>query len=361
MKWLALWSWILLAVGGLAVGSQAAGLPPGASVVYGISESGEGTRVTALYAQEVASGSRRELYRDGDEANRILIRIAASGILGAGRASPPGDVYFLMGPTRVSDLSACTDALCRLRIGTEGEQMAPERLFPVPLCFSDESPYGLWNRAPNFAVSADGQRFAVPAMRVGETRLERTSIRVLSADGEEVWRIPLEDERLHVADLAWSPNGAQLAYIVMPYGDEHTLDEALLPKAGVYVADVEDRTTRLLYPCFANTLAWGPGSEEITVAARIGDFWSTKCEGQVIAVPSGQKRRQFSLRGYVTALAYSEEGTHLVVQARCENEDQLWIYPTTEGWGEPLETEVPEGGVLALLGWARLAAGAGGP
>ena len=361
VKWPALCSWVLLAVAVFAGGGQAAGLPPGSSVVYGISESGEGTPVTALYAQEVASGSRRELYRDRDEGNRILIRIAASGILGAGRAAPPGDVYFLMGPTRVSDLNACTDALCRLRIGAEGQQMAPERLFPVPLCFSDASPYGLWNRAPNFAVSVDGRRFAVPAMRVGETRLERTSIRVLSADGEEVWRVPLEDEMLYVADLAWSPNGAQLAYIVMPYGDVHTLDEALLPKAGVYLADVEGRTTRLLYQCFADTLAWGPGSEEITVAARIGDFWSTKCEGQVIAVPSGQKQRQFSLRGYVTALAYSEEATHLVVQARYENEDQLWIYPTTDGWGEPLRMEMPEGGVLALLGWARLAEGASGP
>ena len=246
MKWLAMWSWILLAVAGVVGGSQAAGLPPGASVVYGISERGEGTPVTALYAQEVTSGSRRELYRDQDEANRILIRIAASGILGAGRATPPGEVYFLMGPTRVSDMSACTDALCRLQIRAEGEPMAPERLFPVPFCFSDASPYGLWNRAPNFAVSADGVHFAVPAMRVGETRLERTSIRVLSIDGEEVWRIPLEDERLHVADLAWSPNGARLAYIVMPYGDEHTLDEALLRSAAVFLVDIYSSTAQLL-------------------------------------------------------------------------------------------------------------------
>jgi hypothetical protein len=361
MKWVARCSWVLAAVAVFASGGQAAVLPPGASVVYGISERGEGAPVTALYVQEVASGSRREIYRDHGEANRILIKIASSGILGAGRAAPPGEVYFLMGPTRVSDLRACTDALCRLEIRAEGEPMAPERLFPVPFCFSDASPYGLWNRAPNFAVSADGRRFAVPAMRVGETRLERTSIRVLSATGEEVWRIPLEDEMLYVADLAWSPNGDQLAYIVMPYSDEHTLDEALLPKAGVYLADVEGRTTRLLYQCFASTLAWGPGSEEITVAAHMGDVWSTECEGHVIVVPSGEKRRQFSLRGYVTALAYSEEATHLAAQARYENEDRIWIYPTAGGWGEPLRMEIPEGGVLALLGWARLGEGASGP
>ena len=335
------------------VADGATGSPaPGTGLVYAITKSSETPPSTAIYLHDISSGARKEVYRDAEEKKRVLTRIAGVDIIHSGRAVPPGEVYLIMGAPTVTEPAACSDALNRLRI-TDGEQRAdPEPLFPLPLCFSYASAYGLWNRAPIFAVSPGAERVALPALRAGETKFERLSIRVLSAAGQEMWRIPLDDQWLDVADLTWSPDGKSLAYIVMPQGDEHTLDEALLPKAGVYLADTEKQTTRFLYHCYADALAWGPKPDRITVAARTGDIWGTGYVIRVLALPSGKKIEEFSARGPVYALAYSHDKKWLAVQVRKESQQQIWLYPASDGWGRLLQEFPREEGWLALLGWA---------
>ena len=215
----------------------------GMSLVYAITEAAAGPRTTTVYLHAADSGERRTLYDDASDENRILLRIAASDVVGAARTAPPGDVYLIMGEASMGDLSMGADALCRLRVAEAGEEQAPaEPILVIPLCFSDASPYGLWNRAPIFAVSPGAKRFALYALRAGDVRFAGPAIRVLAADGTEEWRIMLDDPALYVADLAWSPDGRFLAYAVMPQGDEHTLDDALLSKAGLYLADLDVRT-----------------------------------------------------------------------------------------------------------------------
>jgi hypothetical protein len=185
-------------------------------------------------------------------------------------------------------------------------------------------------------------------------RLERPAIRVLAASGEEQWQIALDSDALYAADLAFSPDGRLLAYLVMPHGDGHTLDEALLPKAGLYLADLAGRSTRFLHPCFGDAIAWGPGATEITIAARSGDFWSTRYVGLVVRLSDGQKMSEFSLPGAVAVVAYSEDAQWLAVQAQRQGDQGIWIYARSAGWGHQLDLGAEKGSGLALLGWARL-------
>jgi len=225
---------------------------------------------TSIFLYDIATESRRRLYADSpahpDGGPRVILKMAGSDIVGAGRTVSGRDVYVMMGPATADPAGDCADTFSRLQLA--GDAMKWEPLFLVPLCFSDASPYGLWNRAPIFAVDPIQGRVALSAMRVGEMRLETPSIRVLSATGEEEWQFPLPGRRFHVTDLTWSPNGKHLAYAVLPEGDEHTLDESQLPVAGVYLADIAARTTRLIYRCYADALVWGPQPGEITIAAR---------------------------------------------------------------------------------------------
>jgi Tol biopolymer transport system component len=325
----------------------------GMGLVYAITEVTAEPRTTTIYLHAADSGERRTLYRDASDENRILARIASSDVLGAARAVPPMDVYLIMGEASMGDLSMGADALCRLRIPEAGEeQAAPEPILVIPLCFSDASPYGLWNRAPVFAVSPKAERVALCALRAGDVRFARPAIRVLGSDGTEGWRILLDDRDLYVADLAWSPDGRWLAYAVMPQGDEHTLDDAQLPKAGLYLADLEARTTRLIHRCYADAVAWGPGPDRVTVAARANDFWSQRYVAQVLAVPSGEKVEEFSLPSRVSSATYSSDGKWLAVQAASGDSQQIWLYPSTEGWGQLFHEVRTESGRLSLLGWA---------
>jgi hypothetical protein len=345
---------LCLLVCGLAAGQE--NPPAGLQVVYALTATTQKQMLSAIYAYEPASGLRSLLYRDTPEGSRLLLKMGGSDLQGVARAIPPGDVYAVMGPTTAPGGATPSDAVSRIRLGGEATKPAtPERVFPLPLCFSLASAYGLWNRAPVFAVSPDATRFAVYALRVGEVRLDRPTIRLLSASGAEEWRIPLDHPDLYVADLAFSPDGGSLAYSVMPQGDEHTLDEALLPKAGVYLADIPARTTRQLYPGFVDAVAWGPRPDQITAAARVGDFWSTRYIGLVLALPLGRKVREFSLRGAVTALAYSDDGEWLAVAAHYQRAERIWIYPVSGGWGQQAKIEPQSGERIALLGWARLA------
>jgi len=324
----------------------------GMGLVYAITEAAAGPRTTTVYLHAADSGERRTLYRDASDENRILLRIAASDVVGAARTVPPGDVYLIMGEASMGDLSMGADALCRLRVAAAGEEQAPpEPILVIPLCFSDASPYGLWNRAPIFAVSPGAKRVALYALRAGDVRFAGPAIRVLAADGTEEWRIMLDDPALYVADLAWSPDGRFLAYTVMPQGDEHTLDDALLPKAGLYLADLDVRTTWLVHRCYADAVAWGPSPDRVTVAARANDFWSQRYVAQVVSARSGERIEEFSLPSRVSAAAYSSDGKWLAVQAASGDSQQIWLYPSTEGWGQLFHEVAAESGRLSLLGW----------
>ena len=343
---------LMLLLCATAMAADEAAPPAGLDVVYAVSTLGKAP-VTAIYAAE-ATGLRRLLYRDSSDANQVILKIAGSDVLGAGRAAPPKDVHVVMGPAVAPVNPSYTDAICRLRFPEEpGKQAAPEKVLSLALSFSEQSPYLLWNRAPIFAVSADGSKFAVYALRVGEEALERPTIRVIPTAGEE-WQIPLPSQSLYVADLAFSPDGKLLAYSVLPQGDEHTLDTAQLPIAGLYLADAAARTARLVFPGYIDAVAWGPRPEQVTVAARMGDFWSTKYAAFVINVPSGRKVREFSLRGAVSALAYSDDARWLAAQTLNQTQ-QVWVYPVSGGWGRPFPLPTETGGRIALLGWARLA------
>ena len=139
----------------------------------------------------------------------------------------------------------------------------------------------------------------------------------------------------------------------MPLGDEHTLDEALLPLAGLYLADLSSRATRLLHHCYADLIAWGAAQDRITVAARLGDFWGAGHIAQVFALPSGQKVEELSLPGWISALCYSDDQQWLAFQTTKDRRCQVWIQPSAEGWPR-LAFELPaDEGSLALLGWAR--------
>lgn len=330
--------------------------PPGLAFVYAVTTSGGQAPVTSIYVQEVSTGQRRLLYRDTQEANRALLKIGGSDLVGAGRAVPGRGVYVLMGPATAPDPSAHLDVMSRLPIaGDLAREAVPERVFPLPLSFSLASPYGLWNRAPAFAVSPDGSRFALSVLRVGASVLPRPTVRILGSSGEEEWRIPLESADLYVSDLAFSPDSSLLAYCVLPLGDEHTLDKAMLPKAGVYLADTSAHTTRFLYPGFADAIAWGPKPEQITVSLRVGDIWSTRHVGVVLRAASGQKVKELSLRGGVSAIAWSGDGRWLAAQTLYQDRQQVWIYHVSVGWGQPVKLEVQAGERLCLLGWAEVA------
>jgi len=342
---------IAVACAGLA---DAAQVDPGLHLVYAVTRTSEGLPSTTLYTHALSSGERRSFYHDKSEQKRILVKIAGSDVLGAARAIPPRDVYVMMGPASVEQAAVCADTLTRLRIPAGEEEASYEPLFVVPLCFSDASPYGLWNRAPIFAVGGRAERVALPALRVGETKLEGPTVRVLSGQGTEEWQIPLRHRELYVADLAWSPDGATLAYLVMPIGDVHTLDEALLPMAGIYVARASEKTSRQLYHCYGDALVWGPKPNRLTVAARTGDVWGTGSVIRVIQLPAGRRTEEFSVPGRVSAIAYSEDNQWLVVQTRDDHAQQLWLYASEGGYGRLFCNVSQEEGRLALLGWAQL-------
>jgi len=307
---------------------------------------------TVLFLYDIATQSRTDFYVDSSVDQRVIVKIAGSDIVGAARAVRERDIYVMMGPATVDPAGACSDTLSRLRLAGGDSKWEP--IFPVPLCFSDASPYGLWNRAPIFAIDQSQGRVALPALRVGETRLESPSIRVLSATGVEEWQFPLPGRSFYITDLAWSPNGKHLAYAVLPEGDEHTLDESQLPSAGIYLADIGTQTTRLIYHCFADALAWGPQPGQITIAARPKDIWGPASVIRVISVPDGKKVEEFSAPAAIQALTYTDDAQWLAVQSVVAGGQVISLFPATGGWGRQVY-ELPAGqGRLSLLGWVRV-------
>jgi len=314
---------------------------------------------TSLFLYDIATSSRAQIHEDATEGRRILVKMGGSDIVGAGRAAREREIYVMMGPATVDSALACSDTLSRVRPAAGEPKWEP--IFFVPLCFSDASPYGLWNRAPIFAVDQSEGRVALPALRVGETKLERPSIRVLSATGVEEWQIPLPGRWFHVTDLAWSPDGKQLAYAVLPEGDVHTLDESQLPNAGLYLADIETRTTRLVYHCYVDALAWGPKAGQLSIAARPRDIWDRANVVRVITVPDGKKVEEFSALAAIQALAYTDDGQWLAVQSVVEGGQAIWLYPAAGGWGRQVYNLPAGEGRLSLLGWVRIGEGVSEP
>jgi hypothetical protein len=350
---------LLLAVLALALcvlpaAAKEAELPPDFQLAIAITDPTASPPATALYALDPLTGERRGIYRDAaDAAESILVRIAGSDVLHAARSAPPRDLYAMRGPAWVESPAACRDTLSRLRLGESTPSWEP--LLLVPLCFSDASPYGLWNRAPIFAVSPDGRRVAFPALRVGEEQLPRLTIRVLSLAGGEERRIALPEQGwFTVNDLAWSPDGTQLAYAVLPEGDEHTLDESLLPKAGVYLADVDRELSIPLHPCYPEALDWSPVAGTITVAVRPRGIWDAANVLRVIDPAEGARREEISAQGFVRALAYSDDGAWLAVQSATPEGQRIFIYPAQEGFAREVFLLPASEGRLALLGWLRL-------
>jgi hypothetical protein len=326
--------------------------PAGLDIAYAVTTMGT-VPVTAVYALEPKSGLRRLLFRDTDETNRIILKSGGSDIAGAGRTAAPKDVYVLTGPAVAPELPAQMDAISRLRFPDEaGKQAAPERVIPLSLSFGDTSAYHLWNRAPVFALSADAGVFAVCVTRIGETRLGKPTIRVISPAGAE-WRVALPGSDLYVSDLAFSPDAKLLAYSAMPMGDEHTLDRSRLPLAGLYMADLAAQTTKLLYSGFIDAIAWGPKPEQVTVSQRVGDIWSTACSAAVVSVVTGLKVKEFSLHGPTVGLAYSDDAQWLAAET-VERDQRIWVYPVAGGWGKQAPISTETGGRIALLGWVRI-------
>jgi len=308
---------------------------------------------TKIFTLNLLTGVTQTIYGDSsDQTSRLLVRIAGSDLLQAARTVPPRDIYTMRGPARVEPGAPCEDTLSRLRVG-EGARWEPRLL--VPLCFSDASPYGLWNRAPLFAVSPDGKRVAFPALRAGEEKFPRLTIRVLSLTGGPERRLALpEGGWFAVTDLAWSPNGAQFVYSVIPEGDEHTLDESLLPKAGVYLADVQTEVSLLLHRCYADALSWSPVTGLITVAIRPGDIWAPANVLRVIDPFEGARREEMSAAGSVQALAHSDNGKWLSAQTMQRDGEHIYVYPVADGFAQEV-FHLPTGeGRLALIGWLRI-------
>jgi len=322
-------------------------------LVIAVTQPTEMPPATTISLLDPRSGAVSELYRDPKAGRHLLVKIAGSDVLGSARAAPPADIYAFVGPT-VADPGAL-DALSVLRVPRPGAQAAWKQVLEVPLSFSEASPYGLWNRAPLLAVSPRQDRAAITALRIGERALAGPMIRVLSMYGTEEWQLAV-GKGLRVVDFAWSPDGKQLAYALSPEGDEHTLEEPLLPQAGVYVADVAARTSSFLQHCYPVAVAWPPKGDRITIAVQ-PDVWGTAGVVRTIAFPGGKRSEEFSVAGSAEALAWSDDGRWLAVQLAEKGVQVVQVRPSPGGWGRDI-FRLPAGdGRLALLGWVRLPRG----
>jgi hypothetical protein len=136
-------------------------------------------------------------------------------------------------------------------------------------------------------------------------------------------------------------------------GDEHTLNEADLPKAGVYLAEVAAQSTRLVYRCYGQALAWGPKADQVTVAVSPQDTWSPADTIRVIVIPAGKKMAEFSAPGGVQALFYTWDSRWLAAQTIQGSDQLVWAYGPAGGFGR-LVYQAPSGaGRLSLLGWVE--------
>lgn len=346
----------LLPLGALALcGPQALAAEPESALrlVIAVTQPTERPPATTISLLHPRSGTLSELYRDPKDGRRLLVKIAGSDALGSARTASLSDVYAFLG-SPVAEAGAL-DTLSVLRLPRPGAQAAWKQVLEVPLSFSEASPYGLWNRAPLLAVSPRSGRAAITALRIGERALAGLTIRVLSMYGTEEWQLAIR-KGMRVVDFAWSPNGRQLAYALSPEGDEHTLDESLLPEAGIYIADAEARTTSPLHHCYPAAVAWAPKGEGLTVAVQ-PDVWGPADVIRTISFPGGKRLEEFSVPGSAEALAWSDDGKWLAVQVSGKGAQVAQVRAYPDGWGNEV-FRLPAGkGRLALLGWIRTRGG----
>jgi hypothetical protein len=340
-----------------APGAQAGGASRFSELVFAVTDTAAGSPSTSIYALDIASGKRRLLYRDADEQVHILSSVTGAGVTQAARIIPPSDAAVVLRQTPAESLAECPAALTRLRhIVGEGTPAA-DPLFPLHMLADGGYAFGERGLGPIFAVSAGGERIAVFSADPAASAPENQAIWILSGSGSREWMIPLEGPSPQVADLAWSPDGRLLAYLVLPR-DGPGRGEAPTLEPGLYLADTVRKTKRLVYPCYAHVLAWGPGPRRITLASLPRDPQRSSMRVlQIIALPSGKKTEEISVRGRVSALAYSDGYRRLAVQAEDADHQRIWLFRPTRGWGWGREIcdLAREEGRLSLLGWARRA------
>jgi len=332
------------------VSAPAAAPPADSRLAIAVTQPTERPPVTALYLLDPQSGAATESYRDPKAGLRLLVKMAGSDLLGAAEALLPSDIYALLGPAAADP--GALDSLSLLRVPGPGGQVSWKRVADLPLCFSEASPYGMWNRAPLLAVSPDRSRIAITAVRIGEKVLAGPTIRVLSMYNDQEWQLPLPGKDFRAVDLAWSADGTQLAYAVLPLGDEHTLDASRLPEAGVYLADIQNRTVRLFHHCYPAAVAWAPKGDRLSIAVQ-ADVWSGAGIIRSVSLTNGKRTEEFSVAGAAQALAYSPDGRWLAIQVAETGSQTVQLRATSDGWARAIYRLPAGDGRLVLLGWVR--------
>lgn len=333
--------------------AAAASAPAALGPVRAITDTAADGNATALYVYDQASRVWGELYRDQGHGRRMLLTSVGGDLAGAACTVSGDAAYVVTEALDAEDETASDAALFRLRFSSVGGDLSRELLFELSPAFLEGSAQSA-GLAPVFAVSADGRRIALPATETGEEDEPIATIRVLSADGEKLWRIPLADESLRVTDLAWSPDGSALAYTALAKPSINELQTANADGSGVYVTDVGARTHRLLHRCRADLVDWGPEADEIIVAARVSDSWGNHVL-RIVSAATGRKLEEFSVVGRPVALRCSPEGEALAVQA-LEGESQIiWLYDAPDEWPHAACELARNEGILSLVGWLRAA------
>ncbi|MFB3882021.1 MAG: hypothetical protein ACE149_12210 [Armatimonadota bacterium] len=337
-----------LAASTLPVRAGAGQPDSGLRLAIAVTRTGVSPSGTAISLLDPQPGVLSLVYRDAATGPRLLLKIGGSDLLGAARALPPSDIYALLGPPTAEP--GQLDSLSAWRVAG---QASWKQVADLPLCFSEASPYGLWSRAPLLAVSPDRSRAAVTALRAGEKVFAGPVIRVLSMYGADEWQVPLPGRDFRATDLAWSPDGEQLAYAVLPLGDEHTLDASLLPQAGVYLANARTRAYRLLQQCFPAAIAWGPRGDRLSIAVQ-PDVWTGAGIVRTISLTSGKRAEEFTVTGAAQALAYSPDGRWLAIQVSGPDGESLQLRASADdGWPRTIYQLPSSEGRLALLGWLQ--------
>jgi Tol biopolymer transport system component len=244
---------------------------------------------------------------------------------------------------------------------------------PKPLFATAYLNFGHPSNYHTFAVSPDGQRFLIPLPepdtlvvlnREGVSRTldtDRWSSPKFSPDGSQVaairsqrsiWTIDmasgarreigaLDGPQTFAISLAWSRDGAQLAYV--------SLDLAI-GKDVLYVANAdgtgEPRELRTLGGVGGQLLGFTPNGDSLL-------YFSSQVAGdQLFRVPVNSDAEPVELARGTTGMLgprLSPDGRTLAYHTNAQNKDEVWVRPLGEG-GE-LGTPVRVGDGLGMTVW----------